>query len=38
MQDVHVKLNPGLPRQNQHLTGRSLFTSELDLKTERRSQ
>jgi hypothetical protein len=31
MQDVHVKLNPGLPWQNQHLTERRLFTSKLDL-------
>jgi hypothetical protein len=31
MQDVHVKLNPALPRQRHHLT-RRLFTSKLDLK------
>jgi hypothetical protein len=30
MQDVHVKLNPGLPWQKQHST-RRLFTSKLAL-------
>jgi hypothetical protein len=35
MQDVHVKLNPGLLWQKQHLTGRRLFFSrkiKLNLK------
>jgi hypothetical protein len=27
MQDLHVKLNPGLPWQEQHSTGRRLFSS-----------
>jgi hypothetical protein len=31
VQDVHVKLNPGLPRQKQLSTTRRLFTSRLDL-------
>jgi hypothetical protein len=31
MQDVHVKLDPGLPRETQHSTGRRLFTNKLDL-------
>jgi len=26
MQDVHVKLKPGLPQQNQHSTRRRLFS------------
>jgi hypothetical protein len=29
--NVHVKLNPRLPWQNQHPTGRRLFNSKLDL-------
>jgi hypothetical protein len=37
MQDVHVTLNPGLPRQKQHSTGRRLFfTSKLDLNLRKK--
>jgi hypothetical protein len=35
MQDVHVILNPGLPWQTQHLTGR-LFTSKFDLNLRKK--
>jgi len=30
MQDIHVKLNPGLPRQKQHSRRKRLFTSKVD--------
>jgi hypothetical protein len=32
MEDVHVKLNPGLPWQNQHSAGRKLFHLQTGLK------
>jgi len=35
MQNVHVKLNPGLPWQRQHST-RRLFTSKLDLNLRKK--
>jgi hypothetical protein len=31
-QDVHVKLNLGLPWQKQHSTGRRLFHQQIGLK------
>jgi len=34
MEDVGVKLNPGLPWQKLHSTRRRLFTSKLGLKFE----
>jgi hypothetical protein len=36
MQDVHVKLNPGLSSQKQHSTRRRLFTSKLDLNVRKK--
>ena len=39
MQDVHVKLNPGLPWQEQHSKGRRLFRQQIGLKfTEETSE
>jgi len=35
MQDVHVKLNPGLPWQKQHSTRRH-FTSKLNLNLRKK--
>jgi len=32
MQDVHVKLNPGLPWQKQHSTRKRLFSQQIGLK------
>jgi hypothetical protein len=36
MQDVHVKLNPGLPLQRQHSTRSKLFTSKLNLNLRKK--
>jgi hypothetical protein len=36
MEDVRVKLNPGLPWQNLHSTRRRLFTSTLDLNLRKK--
>jgi hypothetical protein len=36
IQDVHVKLNPGLPWQKQHSTRRVFFTSKFDLNLRKK--
>ena len=36
MEDVHVKLNPGLPLQKLHSARRRLFTSKLDLNLRKK--
>ena len=36
MQDVHVKLNPGLSRQKQYSIGRKLFTNKFDLNARKK--
>jgi hypothetical protein len=36
MQDVHAKLNPGLPLHKQYSTERILFTSKLHKKLRRK--
>jgi len=36
MQNVYMKVNPGLPWQRQHSTRRRLFTSKLDLNLRKK--
>jgi hypothetical protein len=36
MQDVHAKLNPGLPRQKQHSTRRLFSPAKLDLNLRKK--
>ena len=36
MQDVYMKLNPGLPRHKQHSTRRRLFPSKLDFSLRKK--
>ena len=36
MEDVHVKLNPGLPWQKLHSARRRLFTNKLDLNLRKK--